>query len=133
MELSTTIGNNVLTHYSTTQVVFPPALKSNVFTTAGLDNIDHNPSSTTAEGSFHGTGISLFQHPTIRNLGVKREIEKPNSSKRKLLHLPAAYANVSPISNFKKESEKTDYSTTEFSLHNEDGNQTDLEVSIFSL
>jgi len=27
-----------------------------------VDNIDHNPSSATSKESFHGTGISLFQH-----------------------------------------------------------------------
>ena len=29
-----------------------------------LDNLDHNPSSTTASDSFHGTGISLFYSST---------------------------------------------------------------------
>ena len=38
-----------------------------IFTTATVDNIDHNPSSMTATGSFHGTGISLFQHPDFEN------------------------------------------------------------------
>ena len=31
---------------------------------AVVDNIDHDPSSTTATGSFHGTSISLIQHTT---------------------------------------------------------------------
>ena len=72
--MSTTLGNNLLTHYNTAKIVSPPTLKSNVFTTAALDNIDHNPSSTTAEGSFHGTGISLFQQPTMKNSGAERDI-----------------------------------------------------------
>ena len=126
MKLSTTLGNNLLTHYNTVKIVCSPTLKSNVFTTAAIDNKDHNPSSTTAEGSFHGTGISLFQHPTMKNPGVERDIGKTNSLKRKLLQLPALYANVSPISDFKKEPEIPDYSTTEFSLLNNE-NQTDVE------
>ena len=126
MKLATTLGNNLLTHYNTVKIVCSPTLKSNVFTTAALDNKDHNPSSTTAEGSFHGTGISLFQHPTMKNPGVERDIGKTNSLKRKLLQLPALYANVSPISDFKKEPKIPDYSTTEFSLLNNE-NQTDVE------
>ncbi|CAC5372614.1 unnamed protein product [Mytilus coruscus] len=44
--------------------VCPPSLRIGLFTTAAVDNIDHNPSSTIANDSFHGTGISLFQHVT---------------------------------------------------------------------
>ena len=43
-----------------------------VFTTAAIDNIDHNPSSTTAKESFYGTGVSLFQHPSFAGEGVDR-------------------------------------------------------------
>ena len=41
-----------------------------LFTTAAVDNIDHNPTSRTAQDSFHGTGISLFQHPSAENPGT---------------------------------------------------------------
>ena len=44
--------------------------------TAALDNIDHNPSSTKAEGFFHGTEKSLSQHLTTDNQRIKREIKK---------------------------------------------------------
>ena len=50
-------------------VVCPVQLRFQLFTVGALDNIDHNPSSTTATGSFHGTGISLFQFPTSSNMG----------------------------------------------------------------
>ena len=39
-----------------------------------VDNIDHNPSDTTAKDPFHGTGISLVQHPTFADEGVDRGI-----------------------------------------------------------
>ena len=43
-------------------MVCPPKMRGDVFTPAAVDNIDHNPSSTTSkEESFRGTGISLFQ------------------------------------------------------------------------
>jgi hypothetical protein len=51
-------------------------LKSGITTSAAIDNIDHNhnPSSTSAHDSFHGTGISLFQHPDDAFTGVQRNV-----------------------------------------------------------
>ena len=56
LRLSAQMGNSVCQLYHIEQVVCPPTLRSNVFTTAAVDNIDHNPSATTANNSFHGTG-----------------------------------------------------------------------------
>lgn len=39
-------------------IVCPAQLHKGISTVGTLDNLDHNPSSTTAKGSFHGTGIS---------------------------------------------------------------------------
>ena len=97
MELSTALENDLMTHHNTDKIICPPTLKSHVFTTAALDNIEHNPSSIWPKSSFHGTGISLFQHPTMKNPGVERDIGKTDSLKIKLLQLPAVCANVSPI------------------------------------
>ena len=41
-------------------VVCPPKMRSGLFTVAAVDNLDYNPSATTAKDSFHGTGISLI-------------------------------------------------------------------------
>ena len=49
--------------YQNQGVFCPPSLKKGIFTSAAIDNIDHNPSSTTAKEAFHGTSISVFQHP----------------------------------------------------------------------
>ena len=53
-------------------VVCPPNLLQGLFTAGAIDNIDHNTSSTTTTGSFHGTGISLFQHPNEHSGAVDR-------------------------------------------------------------
>ena len=50
----------------------PNCLWKGFFTVGALDNLDHNPSSTTAN-SFHGTGISLFQCPTKEKSGKGRQ------------------------------------------------------------
>ena len=80
--------------------VCPPKLLKGVFTTASVDNIDHNPSSVTAQGAFHGTGISLFQHPTSDAPGEEREVvsidNQPSKTKR-LARLPDSYTAVRPV------------------------------------
>ena len=50
----------------------PTQLQCGLFCAGALDNLDHNPTSTTAKDSFHGTGISLFQFPTSSSLGEKQ-------------------------------------------------------------
>ena len=72
LELSTDMGNSVCASFESEGDVFPPKLPKGVFTTAAVDNIDHNPSSVTAQGAFHGTGISLFQLPTSNAPGEER-------------------------------------------------------------
>ena len=63
LRLSSDMANAVCEHFKETDTVCRPNLKTNVFTTAVVDNLDPNTSSTTAVSSFHGTSISLIQHP----------------------------------------------------------------------
>ena len=44
-------------------VVHPKSLKDGFFTSAAIDNIGSNSSSTAANSAFHRTSISIFQHP----------------------------------------------------------------------
>ena len=74
-------------------------MRHNLFTTAAVDNIDHNPSSTTAKDSFHGTGISLFQHPTKDNDGTDRDttILQEARPRKTIAPLPEFYTTITPI------------------------------------
>jgi hypothetical protein len=63
-EVMNGLATSVCNHFKSTGKVCPLNLKKGLFTIGAIDNIDHNPSSTTAQGSFHGTGISPFQFPT---------------------------------------------------------------------
>ena len=51
LQISTEMGNNVCAQFQADEVVCPPILRKTLFTTSAVDNIDHNPSSTTAKGS----------------------------------------------------------------------------------
>jgi len=100
LAISTELGNAVCRRYKEEQVVCPPNLRLGLFTVAAVDNIDHNPSSTTAHDSFHGTGISLFQHATIGLPGTARgriAIEKTETSTKSVAALPESYSEVPPV------------------------------------
>jgi len=99
MCLSAEMGNNVCQRFRMEQVVCPTTMRGNIFTTAAVDNIDHNPSATTAKDSFHGTGISLLQHPTCADAGVDRGIViiGGNVGSKTVGDLPHFYADVPPV------------------------------------
>ena len=77
--------------------VAPVCLRKGIFSIGALDNIDHNPSSTTATSSFHGTGISIFQLPTQSNPGESRLPLKIPPSRTGTHSLPDSYAVVPPV------------------------------------
>ena len=63
LRLSSDMVNDFCEHFKETDTVCAPNLKTNVFTTAAVDNLDPNTTSTKAVSSFHVTSISLIQHP----------------------------------------------------------------------
>ena len=95
--ISTELGNKVCHHYETKGVVCPPELKCGLFTTAAIDNIDHDPSSTSSHDLFHGTGISLFQHQADTFAGLDQVLitnDADDIVKGKRKHLPESYTSV---------------------------------------
>ena len=109
LSLSTQIGNTACEQFCREQVVCPSKMRGNVFTTAAVDNIDHNPSSTTAKESFHGTAVSLLQHPSFAGQGVDRSIvisgRYDSADSKMVRHLPNYYTDVRPVTaNIKKSS-----------------------------
>ena len=75
----------------------PNCPRKGLFTVGALDNLDHNPSSTTAVNSFHGKGLCLFQCPTKEKSGEGR----PPILSSKTAHmqdLPDSYDIVQAVS-----------------------------------
>ena len=97
-KIFTQLGESVLCQFMEDGVVCPYILQKGLFTTSAVDNIDLNPSATTATTSFHGTGISVFQHPVSPTFSVSRTFEfKGQKPKSKAIScLPEAYTNVKP-------------------------------------
>ena len=99
LSISTDVSNSVCSRFGEDGVVCPPRMRQDAFTTGALDNIDHNPSATTAKDSFHGTAISLVQHPTNENPGNERlqTVISENAPRQKTVkELPERYRNVPP-------------------------------------
>ena len=67
LQLTSDIANAVCQSFSAEDVVCPPRLRSRLFTTGVVDNVDHNPSSATVKDSFHGTVVSLVQRTTDKS------------------------------------------------------------------
>ena len=83
LEVSAQLGDAAISRYIAEGVICPSPLRKGLFTTAAMDNIDHNPSATKATSSFHGTSISIFQHPTSDNEGEKRDSVRLGENKVK--------------------------------------------------
>ena len=73
IEVENSLASALCARFEDDDIVCPSQLRKNLFTVGALDNIDHNLTSTTAQGSFHGTGISVFQFPTVDNAGICRD------------------------------------------------------------
>ncbi|KAJ8387987.1 hypothetical protein AAFF_G00147780 [Aldrovandia affinis] len=95
LSISTDLRDRICRFFQKEGTVCPPELKSGLFTTGAVDNIDHNPSSTSAQDSFHGTGISLFQHPNSDSRGVQRVVSDDTATSA--AHLPRSYTIVPPV------------------------------------
>jgi len=63
---SAQLRKTVMQQFHKDQVVCPPKMRGDIYRTAAVDNIDHNPTSTTSAESFHGIGNSILQHHALR-------------------------------------------------------------------
>ena len=69
LTIFTSVANGLNEQYIENGVICSPPLRKTLYTTSAVDNIDHNPSATTAKDSFHGTGISLYQFRNSHAIG----------------------------------------------------------------
>lgn len=98
LEVEDWLTNAVCERYQEEGMVCPVQLIDGVFTAGALDNLDHNPTSQTAEGSFHGTSISVFQFPAENKQETSREpIKIPPQAHIRNPSLPDSYRIVPAI------------------------------------
>ena len=98
LQLSTDLANAVIDQF---EDVCPTILREGLFTTRNLDNLDHNPTSTSAQTAYHGTALSLTQHITFETTGTERHQNRPLLSKetpkqKNIKPLMESYREVPP-------------------------------------
>ena len=97
LEISNAFGESAINTFERNGTVCPLNMKKDIFTTAAIDNIDHNPSAASAKSSFHGTSMSLFQHTPSQGISQEQLIMVKEKVK-KISPLPDHYTNVKPAS-----------------------------------
>ena len=75
MNLTCGISNAICEQFRVDGIVCPPKLRYGVHTSAAVDILDYNHTSSTAMDSFHGTGISLIQHRSSVSEGHDRGVQ----------------------------------------------------------
>ena len=103
LQVSANLGNRACDRYDVNDGLNPPGLLKGLFTTAAVDNIDYDISSTNATDSFHGTAISLTQHCDLDYIfGSEPESYDFNNQCKAVKPLPSSYTTVSPVGSLKK-------------------------------
>ena len=130
-EIMNNLATSVCDHFKSVGVVCPLSLQRSLFTVGAIDNIDHNPSSTTAQGSFHGTGISLFQFPkqdseVNHQQAVQRVSLCSTRTASRDITLPDAYSSAPSVSI--KTSEVNVPSTGRTGVETSSGNQLSTAI-----
>ena len=125
IEIEDNITKRLCNKYNEEGVVCPPALEPGLFTCAAIDNIDHNPSSSTSKTSYHGTSISIFQYPT------ESTIVQPFQYSDVFLEsvpLPISYTEIKPTKDFKPEPPNRSNENLDRQLENEVHDADDQEL-----
>ena len=99
LQLENNIAFTMCKQFESDGIVCPSILRKGLVTIGAIDNIDHNPSSATAHSSFHGTGISITQFPTLDAMGDGRElVQFTGGATESCGSLPLSYSTVPAVS-----------------------------------
>ena len=105
LQISASMANGVRDCFDVGSGICPPPLGAQLFTTAAVDNIDHNPGSTTSFDSFHGTGIYLVQHAVNQQERSMHSlnITQVDGHSKTIKSLPQSYTNIAPVHSLHKD------------------------------
>ena len=98
-QIEATVTNVLCDSYRSSGAVVPLTLSTDIFTTAAIDNIDHNTSSSTATESFHGSSVTVIQHPEVCAPVPTLQLEDMAWSRTVCSTLPDTYTCVPETGN----------------------------------
>ena len=104
-EIQSAITQNICQQYRLKERVCPNSLVKNLFTTAIIDNIDRNETSSTSFSHFYGTSISGFQHydNLIEKQNIKYNLSKADDKNERNFELLLYYSDINPFSGVKSQ------------------------------
>ena len=94
--ISKSLGNRAIEQFEQNDVVYPINMQPNRFTIGAVDNIDIDPSSTTAMSAFHGTAASLHQKVIFEEEETTHDLA-PLPDGKFLKKLPSSYTDIEPV------------------------------------
>lgn len=71
MEVKHSMAREVMKQFSIDEVMLPTNMRSGVFVTFDVDNLDSHRQGNFSQDKFHGTAIIVTNHLSWDNLGVK--------------------------------------------------------------
>ena len=92
MEVKQAIARAVCKRHVDDGVVLPTNLRSKVFVTYDMDNLDSHNKGNFSQDEFHGTALSATNHLSLDNHGVKRDSIQLDFSDTSVPQLPDSYA-----------------------------------------
>lgn len=132
LEIEESISEKQLAQFDSDGLVCPLQLRHDLVTVGAINYIDHNPSSTTAYGSRHGTAMTIMQHPTEHNKGQDRHEINADAS-RSTYDLPDSYTIVPPLCKATIQVPNITTQTSESNLHDAIGEENDWLASTSEL
>ena len=97
MEVKRSVARAVCARHAEDGVVVPTNSRLNVFTTHDVDNIDSKAKGNFSLDEFHGYALSVTNHLSHENLGVKRPPIKLDPSNTSTPKLPESYVIQPPV------------------------------------
>lgn len=97
MEVKRSVARAVCARHTQDGVVLPTNSRLNVFTTHNVDNIDSKAKGNFSLDEFHGYALSVTNHLSHKNPGVKRTPIKLDPSDKSTPKLPDSYMIQPPV------------------------------------
>ena len=103
LDIRRSIASQECRQYNEDGIVCPTRLANGKFITAAVDNLDHNLTSVTADSSFHGTTISIFQHEICQTNVSEVKFDPSVTDRKQRPKLPSSYTDIKPTRDEKPE------------------------------
>ena len=97
MDIKVLVAHAVCKRHAEDGVVLPTNVRRSLFTTHDVDNLDSSKTGNLSRGDFHGTCITVTNHLSKENSGIRRQPIKLDHNTKSKPKLPDRYIIVPPV------------------------------------